>query len=68
MSDTQPPSPVWAPMPDWPLAYVPKALGGLRSWDKNGPEQVALLAPPWSWAIYRRAGSRLVCIKGVRQP
>lgn len=57
----------WAPMRDWPAAMVPKTnAGGLRIWDSDGPMQPALvyaMPPSYAWAIYRRVGPRLICIK-----
>lgn len=58
---------VWAPMRDWPAAMVPKTtVGGLRVWDSDGPTQPAFayeMLSSYVWAIYRRVGPRLICIK-----
>lgn len=44
MSGTVPvPSPpVYPPLRGWPAAFVPVAVQGLRTWDRDGPSQVPL--------------------------
>jgi hypothetical protein len=56
---------VWAPMLDWPAAFVPKVFEGMREWNADGP-----VPPPGSgfgellqnWRVYEWRGPRLVCV------
>jgi hypothetical protein len=64
---------VWAPMPDWPAAFVPKTFNGVREWDADGPKPPPGTGQgdPAHWRVYAWAGPRLVCVncpEAVRWP
>ena len=47
-------SPVWAPMPGWPAAFVPLTVTGLRFWDATGPAPIAAPSLPAVSVVWRR--------------
>ena len=56
---------VWATMPGWPAAFVPKVFEGSREWNADGPVSPAAsagLGDPDHWRVYAWAGPRLVCV------
>jgi hypothetical protein len=55
---------VWAPMPGWPAAFVPKVYQGVREWDRDGPKPPpgAGVPAPSTWRVYAWRGPRLYCV------
>lgn len=54
---------VWAPIPGWPAAYVPKTFHGVREWDADGPKPApgTPLRNPLG-LVYEFHGQRLYCV------
>ena len=47
-------SPVWAPLPGWPAAFVPMTITGLRFWDASGPAPIVAPSLPAVAVVWRR--------------
>jgi hypothetical protein len=53
---------VWAPMLDWPAAYVPKVFQGVREWDGPKPALGVTLDKTPLGLVYEWRGPRLYCV------